>query len=101
MSVWLESARQSPTAHRPRPRGVRVDSPSGPLPSVPRQKAAQLRFPAQAGCSSFEELAGWEGQRLGAERFLDAQALVPFRHPLGAREAADLELADAPADGEM
>src|SRR2546428_11277330 len=50
---------------------------------------------------SFEELARGERERLGAERFLDAQAFVPFRHALGAREAADLELADAPADGEV
>ena len=37
----------------------------------------------------------------GAERLLDAQALVPLRHALGAREAADLELGNAPADREV
>ena len=36
-----------------------------------------------------------------AQRLLDAQRLVPLRHALAAREAADLELADAPADREM
>ena len=39
--------------------------------------------------------------RLRAERFLDAQSLVPFRHPFGARERTDLELSGAPADREM
>jgi hypothetical protein len=39
--------------------------------------------------------------RLRAERFLDAQRLVPFRHPFRARERADLELSGAPADRQM
>src|SRR5207249_11923615 len=50
---------------------------------------------------SLEELARGVGERLAAERALDAQALVPFRHALGAREAAHLELRHAPADGEV
>src|SRR5919199_2953407 len=51
--------------------------------------------------SRFEELARGEGKRLGAERLLDAQRLVPFRHALGAREAADLELRHTPAHRKM
>src|SRR5258708_2386603 len=51
--------------------------------------------------SLFKEFAGGEGQGLRAKRFLDAQAFVPFRHALGAREAADLELAHAPAHREV
>src|SRR5687767_5873081 len=49
----------------------------------------------------FEQPTRREGQRLGAERLLDAQRLVPFRHALGAGEAADLELRHAPADREV
>src|SRR5436190_14602893 len=48
--------------------------------------------------SLLEQFARGKGQCLRAERFLDAQPFVPLRHALGAREAADLELADAPAD---
>src|SRR3954471_7748196 len=48
-----------------------------------------------------KELAGRVGERLRAEGFLDPQRLVPLRHALGAGEAADLELGNAPADREV
>src|SRR5258708_8189991 len=51
--------------------------------------------------SLFKEFAGGEGQGLRAQRFLYAQAFGPFRHALRAREAADLELAHAPAHREV
>src|SRR5512139_2612131 len=51
--------------------------------------------------SAPEQLPCGIGERLGAERFLDAQSLVPLRHALGAREAADLELRHAPAHGQV
>src|SRR5262245_12563531 len=46
---------------------------------------------------------GEQGSRRqgAADGFGDAQALVPFGHPLGAGERADLELRPAPADGEV
>ena len=39
--------------------------------------------------------------RFPAECFLDAQAFVPFGHPLGSRERADLQLPGVPADRQM
>src|SRR5205085_2394542 len=62
-----------------------------PVPGAARDREHGLVAELALGA---EELARREGQRLGAERLLDAQALVPFRHALRAREAAHLELAD-------
>ena len=41
----------------------------------------------------------WQG--FGAERFLDAQRLVPFRRALGTRARADLQLTGGPSDGKV
>ncbi|MGY2844264.1 hypothetical protein ACVMDN_001518 [Bradyrhizobium sp. USDA 4510] len=38
---------------------------------------------------------------LRAERFLDPENLVPFRHALGSRERSDFQLTGVPSDGEV
>ena len=74
--------------------------------ACPDPVTAPLRCSERSGCHvgglpGAPEHATTGEPRTCTEGFLYAESLVPFCHALAAGEAADLELADAPADGEV
>ena len=67
-----------------------------------RHHAQPLDGPRQAApLAAAAEDPGAGKARARAQPLLDAQRLVPLGHALAARERAHLELADAPADGQV
>ncbi len=70
-----------------------------------RISQTRIRSRVSAGTSPaappWKSAARRQGAALVAQLVGDAQALVPLRHALGARERADLQLLHAPADGQV
>src|SRR5215218_1951393 len=85
------ASRRSPTITKTAP----------PLGATRRASRRKGKAPLPERLPSRTPIEGPCQAAAGTERLLDAQHLVPFRHPLGAGEGADLELAGVPADRQV